>query len=463
MRTRATIRSARASGWGRAPRAVRRERTRERALSRRRLARAADRRHRCQSRGAAHATRPARWAGRVILSDVPAAQHRCADRAGTGRVRARSGSRADLCRGREHVRQAGLRRSAVERLLPVRFQGKRKRRDLDLVLLIDRSHSMRGTSWSSPRPRRWRPSICWSSSIGSRWSRSIRGPMGGAARRGRRQASRRGSDRQHDLERADQHLRRAGAMPSSCCGLHRGHQAHHPAVRRCHRAAARDARARAPTARKRRRRYARRAPRRSARSAARWTADPRRSRRAAGGMEGVVAELAAGEGDVVHRRDRREAESRADARPGDGGNGRSYVAASDAEIPGLFVAETRRLLGEAIVEEPFRPRRRAARVHRRRWISRPARRCAASWCHGLKRFSEVLLQAVAGSRCWCRPTMASARRWRSCPTSRIAGPRTGWAGRVTGTLLGAGGARHDPTQLGRGHVLARIRAKAARR
>ena len=34
--------------------------------------------------------------------------------------------------------------SRVEHLLPVHFKGKRKRRDLDLVLLIDRSHSMRG-------------------------------------------------------------------------------------------------------------------------------------------------------------------------------------------------------------------------------------------------------------------------------------------------------------------------------
>ena len=38
------------------------------------------------------------------------------------------------------------------------------------------------------------------------------------------------------------------------------------------------------------------------------------------------------------------------------GNGRSYVASSDAEIPSLFVAETRRLLGEAIVEESFHPK-----------------------------------------------------------------------------------------------------------
>lgn len=33
---------------------------------------------------------------------------------------------------------------ALERLLPVKFEGKRKRKDLDLVLLIDRSYSMRG-------------------------------------------------------------------------------------------------------------------------------------------------------------------------------------------------------------------------------------------------------------------------------------------------------------------------------
>lgn len=38
-----------------------------------------------------------------------------------------------------------------------------------------------------------------------------------------------------------------------------------------------------------------------------------------------------------------------------GANGRSYVAKSDSEIPAMFVAETRRLLGESIVEEPFRP------------------------------------------------------------------------------------------------------------
>ena len=35
--------------------------------------------------------------------------------------------------------------------------------------------------------------------------------------------------------------------------------------------------------------------------------------------------------------------------------GKSYVAKNDAEMPGLFVSETRRLLGDSIVEETFRP------------------------------------------------------------------------------------------------------------
>ncbi len=46
--------------------------------------------------------------------------------------------------GESSYGEQGFAGSPVERLLPVRFEGKRQRRDLDLVLLIDRSHSMRG-------------------------------------------------------------------------------------------------------------------------------------------------------------------------------------------------------------------------------------------------------------------------------------------------------------------------------
>jgi Ca-activated chloride channel homolog len=38
-----------------------------------------------------------------------------------------------------------------------------------------------------------------------------------------------------------------------------------------------------------------------------------------------------------------------------GANGKSHVAKSEAEIPALFVTEAKRLLGESIIEEPFRP------------------------------------------------------------------------------------------------------------
>src|SRR5262249_26096884 len=66
----------------------------------------------------------------------------------------------------------------------------------------------------------------------------------------------------------------------------------------------------------------------------------------------------------------------------------------DAEVPGLFVAETRRLLGEAIVEEAFRPS----------VINRAEAIAEVDFAHGPplkgfvvarpKHFSEVLLQAL---------------------------------------------------------------------
>ena len=77
---------------------------------------------------------------------------------------------------------------------------------------------------------------------------------------------------------------------------------------------------------------------------------------APGGMEQVVAELAAAQVTVstIAIGDKPDLDLMRDL--ASWGNGRSYVASSDAEVPSLFVAETRRLLGESIVEEPFRPK-----------------------------------------------------------------------------------------------------------
>src|SRR3954453_22418526 len=80
----------------------------------------------------------------VILSDVPASNiDASAAHDLTAFVRDQ-GRGLIFAAGENTYGKQGYAASEVERLLPVRMQGKRKRRELDLVLLIDRSHSMRG-------------------------------------------------------------------------------------------------------------------------------------------------------------------------------------------------------------------------------------------------------------------------------------------------------------------------------
>jgi hypothetical protein len=79
----------------------------------------------------------------------------------------------------------------------------------------------------------------------------------------------------------------------------------------------------------------------------------------AGGMEGLVAELADAQVTVSTIAIGEKPNVELMRALAEAGNGKSYTAASDAEVPGLFMAETRRLLGESIVEEPFRPKVRA--------------------------------------------------------------------------------------------------------
>ena len=75
------------------------------------------------------------------------------------------------------------------------------------------------------------------------------------------------------------------------------------------------------------------------------------------------------------------------------GNGNSYLAKSDAEVTTLFAAETHRLLGDAIVEEPFRPvvkGRSPALAGMDFAAGPPLKGYVAS---RPKRFSDVLLEA----------------------------------------------------------------------
>jgi Ca-activated chloride channel family protein len=80
----------------------------------------------------------------VILSDVPAAALSATSQARLERYVRDEGGGLVFVAGENTYGRDGFSNSVLERMLPVRFEARRKRRDLDLVLLIDRSYSMRG-------------------------------------------------------------------------------------------------------------------------------------------------------------------------------------------------------------------------------------------------------------------------------------------------------------------------------
>ncbi len=84
--------------------------------------------------------------------------------------------------------------------------------------------------------------------------------------------------------------------------------------------------------------------------------------------------------------------------------GNSYVAKRDTEIPGLFVAETRRLVGQSIVEEPFHPivKGRSPATAGVDFSTGP--RLKGFVITKPKKFSDVLLEAKKG-----QPLLAETR------------------------------------------------------
>jgi len=79
----------------------------------------------------------------VVLSDIPARE---LDQADGRRLEefVREGGGLVFAAGENTYGAEGFAKSRVEGVLPVTFEGRRKRKELDLVLLIDRSFSMRG-------------------------------------------------------------------------------------------------------------------------------------------------------------------------------------------------------------------------------------------------------------------------------------------------------------------------------
>lgn len=80
----------------------------------------------------------------VVLSDLSPARLDAAAAQRLERYVRDGGGGLVFAAGENTYGRDGFAGSAVERLLPVTFESKRKRRELDLVLVIDRSHSMRG-------------------------------------------------------------------------------------------------------------------------------------------------------------------------------------------------------------------------------------------------------------------------------------------------------------------------------
>lgn len=80
----------------------------------------------------------------VVLSDLPPTRMDDVVAQRLERYVRDAGGGLVFAAGENTYGRDGFSGSAIERLLPVTFEGKRKRRELDLVLLIDRSHSMRG-------------------------------------------------------------------------------------------------------------------------------------------------------------------------------------------------------------------------------------------------------------------------------------------------------------------------------
>jgi Ca-activated chloride channel family protein len=249
----------------------------------------------------------------------------------------------------------GYSNSEIERLLPVRFEGKRKRRELDLVLLIDRSHSMRGRKLELAKTaalstldlleEQHRLSV-----VGFDSRANIVVPLAevGNKRRAEDLIASMTASGQTDIYPALAMARRMLADSSASTKhvilLSDGVTAPLPgsAVKteadRIH-AEIQDGRA------EEMRRTGDASP---SDSIPKLTSD-------VGTIEGLVAALA--EEKVSLSTVAIGAKPNLDLMSAiaELADGKSYVAKSDAEMPGLFVSETRRLLGESIVEEPFRP------------------------------------------------------------------------------------------------------------
>jgi uncharacterized membrane protein len=280
--------------------------------------------------------------------------------------------------------QDGFAKSEVERLLPVKFEAKRKRQDLDVVLLIDRSASMRRGKIEVAKAAALATLDLLEEDQGlgvvafDAQAHEIvpLGPVGDK-RQAENLISRMTSSGQtniyHALVHAQQSLSQSHAEIKHIILLSDGLTAPPPAD-----AVGADG-------------QGSRGPRIQYLTAeAPW---PRYDNDLTGSFQGIMAELAAakvtlssvvlGEGPDVKLM----------TTLAEWGHGKTYIARSDGEVPSLFAGETRRVRGDAVVEEPFRPQVKAwsPTIAGVDFASGPQLRGYVE--SKPKRFSDVLLEA----------------------------------------------------------------------
>ncbi len=240
----------------------------------------------------------------------------------------------------------------IERLLPVRFEAKRKRRELDLVLLIDRSHSMRGRKLELAKTA----ALSTLDLLEEQHRLAVIGfdaqphavvPLREVGNKRRAEdliASMTASGQTRiypALAMAQRILAGSTSSTRHIILLSDGVTATGSAsTQEAQRIQAQIARDREDAIRRA--------------GGATAPATPELTTQA-GSMEELVAQLAAD--DITLSTIAIGPKPNLDLMSAiaEVAGGKAYVARNDAEMPGLFVSETRRLLGDSIVEESFRP------------------------------------------------------------------------------------------------------------
>lgn len=364
-----------------------------------------------------------RGADTVLLNDVPAA--RLAGEAGSQLerfVRDDGGGLVFVAGENAHGKDA-FEGSAVERLLPVKFEAHRKPKELDLLLLIDRSGSMLGGKLESVKAAALATLDMMESdqrlaviAFDSQPSDVFPLAEVGGKRRAEDAISSLSSGGQTDIRkalvRAFEVLKDSRSSTKHVILLSDGHTVAPPS----------------PSARQ-----GRDPPRRdirkileeqgySASHIERLLGDGSSAQGGSRELEDLVADMAAANITLSTLSIGEEPDVPLMAALAELGSGKSYVARQDSEIPALFVTEARRLLGTSMVEETFRPvvRSNGGTLTGLDFTAGPALKGYVATRP--KRFSEVLLEARPGD-----PVLAETRFGLGKTVAFLSDARNRWA------------------------------------